>query len=198
MSYSQDGQEQFVIEYLKGLRNGYFLDIGAYDGIEFSNTFMLETEYNWNGLLVECDPAVVSRLKQNRKQQIETSAMWSESDKEVQFKSIEMGKLSGIANRLNHPKASVRKGTIHTIKTISLNDLLRKYNCPKHINYMSLDVEGVEYDILSTFDFQYTFDVVSIEHANDAESITMLMENNGYQTAKVILKGGETIFVRKE
>jgi len=197
-SYSQSGQDEYVINKLKNIRNGYFVDIGAWDGIEFSNTYALEQEYDWTGLLVECDPAVTRVLKQNRPNSIiDTRALWSETNKEVVFKSVDGGKLSGVADLISHPKGVARNGKSHSITTISLNDLFITHNCPKHINYMSMDTEGSEYEILKTFDFTYTFDVVTIEHWNNKDEILELMKSNGYKKVKSLLDGTETVFVRK-
>jgi FkbM family methyltransferase len=197
MSFSQEGQDTFVIEYLNNMRNGYFIDIGAYDGKEFSNTYDLEKLYGWTGILVECDPNVVGELKKHRSSMIETRAIWSKSGEQIKFKSVNGGKLSGIQSTLIHKKALSRDGSFHMLETISLNDLLYKHDCPKHINYMSIDIEGAEYEVLSAFDFSYTFDIVSIEHLSNAKDIVNLMEDNGYITSKVVLQGNETIFVRK-
>jgi FkbM family methyltransferase len=198
MTKSQEGQVDFVIKHLNGMRNGYFVDIGAYDGLEFSNTYTLEKDYGWTGLLVECDPAVSRALKHNRTSIVETRAVWKESNVDVEFKSIEGGKLSGISEKLAHKKAVSRSGKIYSLQTISLNDLFIHHQCPKHINYMSVDIEGAEYDVLSAFDFSHTFDVVSIEHIRDREKIIDLMTSKGYKAAKTILDGNETIFVREE
>ena len=70
-SYSQIGQDLWVQETLKNKKNGYFLDIGAHDGIYLSNTYLLEKNYNWNGLCIEGNPLIVDSLKHffvNRKE----------------------------------------------------------------------------------------------------------------------------------
>lgn len=57
-SYSQLGQDRFVINVLKEKRNGTFLDVGCADYKRISNTYLLESEYDWRGIgvdLVECN-----------------------------------------------------------------------------------------------------------------------------------------------
>ena len=56
MSKSQLGQEIKVINFYKEKKNGYFIEIGASDGIELSNTYLLESEYKWNGICIEPIP----------------------------------------------------------------------------------------------------------------------------------------------
>ena len=52
--YSQFGQDKFIIENIfKMKKNGFFIEAGAGDGINISNTYVLEKQYNWNGLCVE-------------------------------------------------------------------------------------------------------------------------------------------------
>jgi hypothetical protein len=72
---------------------------------------------------------------------------------------------------------------LYKVQTVSLNDLLDGYNAPKHINYMSVDTEGTELEILSKLDFQkYSFDFLSIEHNSVVQenAIEELMNENGY------------------
>jgi hypothetical protein len=65
-----------------------------------------------------------------------------------------------------------------------LIDLLRKYNAPKHIDYLSIDTEGSEYDILSEFDFnEYSFGIITVEHnyTSQRDKIFNLLLQNGYK-----------------
>ena len=47
-------------------KNGFFIDIGAYDGVYIDNTYILEKEYNWNGICIEANPIIFSELQNNR------------------------------------------------------------------------------------------------------------------------------------
>lgn len=49
------------------MRNGYFVDLGAYDGIYLSNTYLLERRYEWNGICIEANPATFMSLRSNRR-----------------------------------------------------------------------------------------------------------------------------------
>ena len=74
-------------------------------------------------------------------------------------------------------------GDIFNVKTISLYDLLEKYNAPKYIDYLSIDTEGSEYEILKNFDFEkYVFKIITCEHNHTdmREKIYTLLTNNGY------------------
>jgi len=176
-------QTSFVLDLLKNKKDGFFIEFGAYDGIQGSNTLELE-QMGWNGILGECDPRVIDLLKSNRpKSKIETSLIWSKSNESVIFHSIDGGKLSTVHNVYEkgaHPKVYMRNSIEYNINTISLNDLLIKHNAPKKIDFVSVDVEGAEYEILHAFDFSYEVDVWCIEHWMDFEKIKSLMESKGY------------------
>jgi FkbM family methyltransferase len=81
--------------------------------------------------------------------------------------------------------ASARKdGKTYTVQTISLNDLLKKYSAPSCIDYLSIDTEGSEYDILSNLDFdRYNFRVITCEHNHspNRELIHELLTSKGYK-----------------
>ena len=63
-----------------------FLEFGATNGIDLSNTFMLETSFNWKGVLSEPSPQWYASLKENRKNAtIITKCIWSESNKKLDF-----------------------------------------------------------------------------------------------------------------
>ena len=61
---------------------------------------------------------------------------------------------------------------------------MKKYNAPKHIDYLSIDTEGSEYEILSNFDFsQNTFEVITCEHnyTPSRERLHLLLTKQGYR-----------------
>jgi hypothetical protein len=67
MFYSQAGQDQFIINVLNGKRNGYFLEIGSNHPSYINNTYKLEKEYDWTGLMVEYDAKWEQLYKAERK-----------------------------------------------------------------------------------------------------------------------------------
>ena len=81
-------------------------------------------------------------------------------------------------------KQSLKEGNIYKVKTISLLDLLDTYQAPKTIDYLSIDTEGSEYEILKAFDFdKYKFRVITCEHnfTSMREKIYDLLISKGYQ-----------------
>lgn len=173
-SYSQYSQDLFVLECLKNKKQGYFVEIGSTNGIDINNTFLLEKEFDWAGLCVEPNPESFKFLKLNRKAICINKAIYNKNCK-VNFKvNSDWSKISDNKDDIN-------------VDAISLNDLLESNNVPKIIDYLSIDCEGSEYDILSVFNFDnYVFKVITVEHnafynGNDYKfKIRKLLENNGY------------------
>ena len=79
---------------------------------------------------------------------------------------------------------SRQEGKKYEVQTISLNDLLRKYQAPKYIDYLSIDTEGSEYEILNAFDFsEYSIGIITVEHnySPKREMIFALLTSQGYK-----------------
>jgi FkbM family methyltransferase len=185
MSYSQIGQDSEVIKFYKGKKKGFFIEIGASDGIKFSNTFLLEKKYDWKGICVEPIPKNYKLLCENRTNSLCCDkAVYNTSNLEVTFDIAQYDLLSGISNNIDCHKNAVNKNkTQITVQTISLNDLLDNYNAPNFIDYLSLDTEGSELEILKTFNFEkYKFGLIDVEHnyvePRRTEIRKLLIDNN--------------------
>jgi len=168
MSFSQNGQDLRVIQFYNNKEDGFFIEIGASDGIELSNTYLLETTYKWRGICCEPIPKRFENLVKNRPNSIcYNQAVYSQSGLSVTFDiANDYDLLSGISEYINTYKSCVDKNkTSIQVQTISLLDVLDKASAPSFINYMSLDTEGTELEILKKFDFgKYTFGLIDIEH----------------------------------
>jgi FkbM family methyltransferase len=179
-SKSQFSQDLFALSSTGFKRNGYFVEFGATDGVEMSNTYLLEKHYSWTGILAEPARIWHSSLSSNRKVSIETCAVDDLSGKLVEFAEDKSAMLSGL---IQSSYAGKNNSAVYQVSTISLNDLLAKYSAPKHIDYMSIDTEGSELQILENFSFsQHSFSVITVEHNNreDRFRIKNILERNGY------------------
>ena len=185
-SYSQIGQDKKVYNFYNGKTNGYFLDIGAWDGIALSNTYALE-KLGWNGICVEPLTSRFNDLIKNRSSNCCDLAVYHTSDLDVFFDvEGDAGMLSGINIHIDAHKHLVNKNKkTLKIKTISLNHLLERYNAPSFIEYLSLDTEGSEYEILKNLNFsKWKFGLIDVEH-NYVEPRRSMIHNllcsNGYK-----------------
>jgi FkbM family methyltransferase len=182
-TYSQEAQDLKVLLHYKLKKGGYFLEIGASDGVKFSNTYLLEQKYNWSGICVEPIKDDYEKLIKNRSCHCSDLAVYSNSNEELEFDIYEYNLLSGLNKHINtYSNQPIKEKII--VKTITLNDLLEKYNAPLFIEYMSIDTEGSEYEILSVFDFdKYKFGLIHVEHNYEEpkrQLIKELLLKNGY------------------
>jgi FkbM family methyltransferase len=179
-SYSQIGQDLWVVQFLNNKQKGYFLDIGAYDGIHYSNSYLLEHMFFWDGLLVEANPNNYRLLRTNRPNA--KNLMYAITD------------YCGYANIDNIQMSSKINDDIHqTIKVPSMTftELFKIYDVPKEIDYMSLDIEGYESKALSKFPFNaHKCNLVTVEHnlyingPNNKNQIKEILTNNDYVLIK--------------
>jgi FkbM family methyltransferase len=187
-SKSQLGQDILGLS-ISGLdKPGYFVEFGAADGIALSNTFVLEKQFGWSGIL--CEPATNWRksLESNRDCAIDTRCVYSVSGESVSFSENYLGELSSITKFASPRKQGILKRTLasYQVETVSLIDLLDFHKAPKHIEFLSIDTEGSEFEILNEFDFQaYTFGSICVEHnfGPTRELINSLLTTNGYSQA---------------
>jgi FkbM family methyltransferase len=166
-SRSQLFQDLFVVFLLKGKRNGFFVEIGATNGLDLSNTAILERDFQWKGILAEPAKCWHRALRANRSSSIDERYVWSESGATLAFKETEIPELSTSTDLVDadaHKDDRV-SGKIYPVETISLNDLLTAHNSPRKIDYLSVDTEGSELEILRAFRFdKYDIDIITVEH----------------------------------
>lgn len=184
-SYSQIGQDQEIARFFGGKKDGFFVEIGAYDGKTYSNTYALEKELGWKGVCVEPLPQRFQQVLENRSPDKCTSfncALDSVGGKTVTFSCFEME--SGIKERIDRYHFAVEKGTEIEVQTQTLDWILNEVKAPSVIDYLSLDVEGNELEVLKGCDLnKWIFRYITIEH-NFVEpkrtQIRELLESYGY------------------
>ena len=168
MSISQLGQDLEVIKFYNSKQGGFFIEIGASDGLKLSNTYLLETKYNCKGICCEPIPENFEKLVKNRPNSIcIKEAVYNQTGLTLKFDiANNFDLLSGISDHIDSHKSEVDANkTCIQVQTISLLDLLNKASAPSFIEYMSLDTEGSELEILKNFDFEkYTFGLIDLEH----------------------------------
>lgn len=176
---SQFSQDLFVLIILGYKKDGYFVEFGAFDGVYTSNTYFLEL-LGWNGVLAE-PSRKYKWIKNNRRVESFNLAVFSRSELEIDF--LDNGGLSTLLSFKNYDFIE-RKGIVYKVRTITLSDLLIRANSPSYIDYISIDTEGSEFEILNVFDFnRYRFGIITIEHNNIADKrnkIYELLSKHGY------------------
>ena len=167
-------------------RNGFFVEFGACNGIDLSNTYLLEKQFGWTGILAEPAKCWHSALHANRKSVIETKCVWSKSKMTLNFSETDAPEFSTINSYISSDlhEGIRKKCNTYSVETISLLDMLEKYNAPRVIDYITIDTEGSEYEILEHFDFEkYQFRLITCEHnfTDRRDSMHRLLSSEGYQ-----------------
>jgi FkbM family methyltransferase len=192
----------FIENYFEKKTDLFFVDIGAYDGITWSNTLSLEENYNWKGICIEANPLAFQHLFKIRKSKNINTAI-CEFEKEMTYWSIvgyaEM--LSGILDfyddkHINRIYQEIKNhgGKIneHKINSKRLETILEGIDI---VNYLSIDTEGAELTILKSINFEKVkIDLISCEnngYNNDAASFLL---EHGYR--KITKVCGDDFFER--
>ena len=165
---------------------GYFVEFGATDGLLRSNSYLLEKEYGWEGILCEPARAYHEDLHRNRTAIIDHRCVFSSTGQVPEFHEVKSLELSGIKEfkHIGGWENERKDFKSYEVDTVSLNDLLVEHNAPQCINYVSIDTEGSEYEILKEFPFEkWIIDAFSIEHnySENQAKIDQLMHRNGYK-----------------
>jgi FkbM family methyltransferase len=158
---------------------GYFVELGANDGVSQSNSLYFEKHRNWRGLLVEPVPHNFLKCRQNRalRSRIYCAACVS-FDYDQEFVRIAYSDLMstplGLDSDIQNPKAHAALGvqslrhdeTVFEFGAVArpLNSLLLDADAPKLIDFLSLDVEGAELEVLKGIDHQvFRFKYIIVE-----------------------------------
>ena len=191
---SQFYQDIFALLVSRGKTKGFFVEFGACDGVQISNSYILEKKFGWSGILAEPSKEWHKTLRENRSCNIDTRCVWSESGAKIPFYEAD----DYVSSSLEASHMEVDRKSKYNVETISLEDLLKEYNAPDYIDLLSADTEGSEYEILKDFPFdKYRFGFVCVEHHHDYEEgpIKELMERHGYKQVFRHVSGYDGFYV---
>lgn len=178
----QTGNDKwFIEEIFKNKYNGFFIEAGCLNIGD--DTFLLEKEFGWAGICVEPINLMFKLLTKKRKCFCENSVLYEKSDESIEFVNVLDKKgYSGIKRFMTKDHLDIIKDyEIELKSTISLIDLIKKYNAPNIIDLLCLDTEGSEFSILKDFPFdQYRFKCITIE----GSSCNELLASKGYIKVK--------------
>ena len=209
MFHSQYKQDEFLNTYfLKDKREGFFVDIGAHDGKTGSNSLFFETHLNWSGICVEPLPHIYNKLKQTRKS-INLNCAVDEEDGIVEFYNntgyTEM--LSGLVKhydprheqrRDNEINQAGGKSEITKVRSLRLETIFDLFQVT-HVDYMSIDVEGAEFAVIKSINFDKVFiDIIDFEdnYPDTSKEIKEYLVEKGYLLIGRI--GGDIHMIHKD
>jgi FkbM family methyltransferase len=185
--YSQFQQDKFVYEnYFENKQNGFFIDIGAYDGEIDSNSLFFEN-LGWDGICIEPNPIMFENLQKIRKCKCLPYAV-SDENKISQFFQIKEGPttLSGLANefdeiaieRINEYNLENNQAFDYLdVECKTFDSIVKVHN----IDFLSLDTEGNELKILQSINFdEYNIDVITVENNNYDDRFFNFLDTKNY------------------
>ena len=184
-SKSQLNQDFFALHCSDWKRDGYFVEFGATDGRTLNNTWLLEKAFGWSGILAE--PARMWRKAledSGRTARLEFDCVWSKTGQTLRFSEASWGELSTLEQFQGSDGNPHRRTGSYLVQTVSLTDMLARHGAPREMDFLSIDTEGSEYDILAAFDFErYRFGCIVCEHnfTPKRERIHELLTANGYE-----------------
>ena len=162
--HSDFGQDKYVRELFGGKRGGFFIDLAANNPIHSSNTRALERDYGWSGLCIEPNPYYHAPLAKKRSCRLVVCAVSeTEGMAKFHFNGPSGGLIEGNTDNQQRVggKASAKLGSIQTMRFATI---LQRLSAPTEIDYLSLDVEGAESLVMSSFPWAtHRIRVLSIE-----------------------------------
>ena len=148
-----------LLQYIN-YNNGFYIECGANDGVDQSNTWHFEKFKNWHGILIEAHPEIFRELKKNRdKRNIWVNKFLVSNNYKSQRVNISNNDLMSKFSTTNEGSSFSTSAT--------LTEVLKNSNAPKLIDLFSLDVEGYEFEVLEGIDFKnFKFKYFLIETNN--------------------------------
>lgn len=190
----------YKIGLLTGTADRFFVEFGATNGFQLSNSFFLEIYRKWRGIL--CEPAKIwhQDLMNLRKCAVDFRCVFKKSGDFLLFTQAdnpELGTLAQFKDVDGHA-ISRTSGEDYLVETVSLNHLLDHHQAPRFIDYLSIDTEGSEFEILQSFDFgSYSFGVITVEHnfTENRNLLYKLLTSQGYVRVLTEVSGQDDWYV---
>lgn len=194
--HGANGIDAKIEKYLSH-RDGFYVELGAADGIGFSNTLYFELHKNWSGILIEPSPNNFLQCLANRSERNTffcnacTSFDYSEKFVEMVYAHY-MSAAIGLESDISNPEAHAQSGAQYLASDTErvfkygaiarpLNHLLIEAAAPNLIDFISLDVEGAEIEVLKGIDHSiYKFKLMCIE-TRSPELLTQYLNQFGYE-----------------
>lgn len=198
--HSQSNQDSFLYNHVfKDKKNGVFVDIGANDGITFSNTYFFEKEMGWTGICVEPIPEIFDKLRANRNCHCILGCISNKTGPidflVIQDSTYRNDMLSGIFEKFDPRQLAIIQrqiaqgnGTskIIPVQSYSLTQLLLEHHIP-NVDYLSIDTEGGELDILKSIDFsKVDIEIIDVENNFHSPDFQTFLESVGYKKIAIL------------
>lgn len=185
--FSHTRQDMWVAETLGHKRCGYFLDFGSFDGVNHSNSFYFEKYLGWSGICVEANPHFYAANCAVRNCISVNYALWPESRQLIEIHdSHGLSSVKQFAESDSHAEFRIKISCgLLAVDTINPTELLDRHCAPEYIDYLSLDIEGCELEVLQSLNLEkYKIALMSVEHNHNQDkqkSIRDLLDKFSYR-----------------
>ena len=184
-SYSMDGEDIEIFNYFKNKKNGFYVDVGAYHPIERNNTMLLYLN-GWEGINIDISTFSIKLFNHLRTRDLNLNLAISKKEGVVDmYFQKKLSQLSTIKKQHANKsfQGNIKKKQIES-KTLD-NVLDRSKFKDKKIDFLDIDVEGADIDVLESLDFnRYSPELICvevIEKNNDESQIFKFLKKRGYQ-----------------
>lgn len=194
--FSQDGQDKFIAFLFNNKLDGKFVDIGAHDGLDFSNTIYLEKNLSWKGICIEPNPVIFEQLKINRNC-ICLNCCINDTRGTYKFLSVSgyASMLSGLIDKYDQKHLDRidqeiteygGKKEILDITALPLVDIFNEYDLSE-IDYCNIDVEGAEFSVLKSIDFtKIRINVFTVENNYNHNQVRKFLKLHHYKLIAIL------------
>jgi FkbM family methyltransferase len=185
LSRGQCFQDVAALMFASREESGFFVEVGTGDGELHSNTFMLERTLGWRGVLFEPDRRYHETLRSTRTARLETRPAFSENDVRLRFlESSRSGALSTLEGYKGED-GRIRSGRTHEVRTVTLDRALEEAGAPRTIDFLSIDTEGSEMEVLTGIDFgRWDVRFMTVEHnyvRGKKEAVASFLAPHGFR-----------------
>jgi hypothetical protein len=208
-SFAQEGEDLILDVHFQGRKNpGFYVDVGAFHPFRFSNTFLFYRK-GWRGINIDATPGVMSAFERYRPRDINVHQPIANGRRELPFYIFNEPALNGFSRQFSEARDSAAtSGPYRIIETISLQtaplgEVLEQYlPAGQTIDFMSVDAEGLDLDVLRSNDWEkYSPGVVLAEASEEADLEALLnselvrfMREKGYS---LMARTPRTVFFQR-
>ncbi|SFD48782.1 methyltransferase, FkbM family [Pseudomonas straminea] len=203
-SWSQEGEDRILERIFEGKTSGFYIDVGAHHPMRFSNTYLFYKK-GWCGINIDAMPGSMRSFQKFRSRDINIEAGVGLSECELDYYIFNEPALNGFSSELSSARnvedSSYKIIRTEKVKVLTLCQILEA-NCSEGqlIDFMSVDVEGLDLDVLSSNDwerFRPVYVLAELLESDfteiDRDKVVLLMRSKGY---KVFAKCVNTVFFK--
>lgn len=201
-SYSQEGEDKILKNYFKPNKKGFYVDVGAHHPIRFSNTYLFYKK-GWCGINIDATPGSMRLFNLLRPRDINIECPVSNTNNKINYYLFDEPALNSFSSklskeRIDHTKYRIKK--IIKLKPKKLSEILDEKLIPHtKIDFMTIDVEGLEYNVLVSNNwnkYKPEYLLVEILQANTSsgkDKVYIFLKDKGYRSVKRV---GRTVIFK--